>query len=248
MRFIPALILLGLLSCKKEVASSPDVDKSNEAESSTNISGALTTKNKYGYVFVDTTLKFEIKLNGPVNYSTTRASGNFQFTNIPHGTYWLEVSRQGYGAFRSGPIVTVDSEWQYVQRITVYEKPTYELSSFKMKDSIINEHQFCINLISSFDSGPGDKNSIVLFGLRRDINLADTSSFIDYNSVTSYNNELSGRTVTYWGRNIPSGLKSGTYVYAVSVSCSGFYRAPGSDKPINLVTGSVILRDSVLVP
>jgi len=250
MRLLNLFALLTLLSCKKESKTVIDIAENPPAESKTNITGSIQTKDQSGYSFVDTTIKFEIKLKGTENYTLSSASRNFQFRNIKRGEYRIEVEKVGYGTYRSEPILTNDAEWQPSQNITVYRKPTFELKSFKMKDSVLGNNFLCITLSSTFNDSKGTRIGIVLFGKNRNITLNDTSSFFTYNSVRSDPNTISGQTNVYWRTNLPNtnGLNSGTYLYAISVSYSGLYWRSNFNKPTDIVSGSVILKDSLLIP
>jgi hypothetical protein len=246
MKYLIILLSLSLLGCKKNDPSTPLTTNDPTPKKITTIQGSLQIKNENGLVInPDTSEKFVIKLSGPTNSTLITRAGTFEFKDLKQGSYKIEINKSGYGYFLSSTIQTNDQPIQNAGVQTLYQKPSFELNSFDIDDSTSIGGYLILKLTSAFNSNQHDRGSIVLFGKTRNINLQDTSTFIFSDGVTAYNNSFSGQRYVYYILN-SNAILSGQYLYAISVSCSGRYWK--NDKPTNIVSGNIILKDSVQIP
>jgi len=246
MKYPIILLSLLFLGCKKTDQSTPLQSSDPSPEKTTTIQGTLQIKNENGLVITqDTAERFTINLSGPTNSTLITRAGTFEFKGLKQGNYKIEINKSGYGYFLSNTIPTNDQTYQNAGLQTLYQKPTFELNSFDIYDSTSVGGYLVLRLTSTFNSNRNERGSIVVLGKTRNINLQDTSTFIYSDWVSAYNNYNSGQKVATYILNSHA-VPSGQYLYALSVSCSGFYMTNG--KPTNMVVGNIILKDSVQIP
>ncbi len=246
MKYSIILLSLLLLGCKKNDPSTSLQTNDPTPEKTTTIQGTLQIKNENGLVITpDTSEKFTIKLIGPTSNTLITRAGTFEFKDLKQGNYKIEINKSGYGYFISNSIPTNNQAFQNTGLQTLYQKPSFELNSFDIFDSTSTGGYLILKLTSTFNSTQHDRGSIVVFGKTRNINLQDTSTFVSYEWLTSFNTNSTGQKISYLILNSPS-VTHGSYLHAISVSCSGFYLSNGW--PTNIVTGNQILRDSVFIP
>ncbi len=162
------------------------------------------------------------------------------FKSVAMGNRRFHVVKPGFG------IATYESDAPKVY-VTLYEKPTYEVTSFKVKDST-SGNTFLFR--ADFDvSGDVEWNRpcLLLMSRQRDMNPEDTATYL-WANIYNANLGSTHRTALIYPANNFSQKFSGQKIYFAAKTCSGFYTKNNRQVYQNDLTGNVTFMDSVIVP